>query len=108
MDELQNESDSTAQAGEVLHPLPRAVQIATGRRPHQRTVLRWALKGVSGVKLKTVMLGGRRLCSVEQVKLFVEASTAAKDGEAPEPATTPTQAAAKQRQVKKQLAEALA
>lgn len=65
-----------------LLPLVDAVEAATGRRPHPRTVLRWALKGINGVRLETVIFGGRRLCSAESVKCFVVATTEAKDGTA--------------------------
>jgi Protein of unknown function (DUF1580) len=39
-------------------------------RPSPATIYRWALKGVRGVVLETVMMGGRRYTSVEAVDRF--------------------------------------
>lgn len=54
-------------------PLVAAVEAATGRRPHLSTVLRWAQQGSKGTVLESVILGGRRLTSIEAVKRFVAA-----------------------------------
>lgn len=70
---------------EKLFPVPKAVELATGRRPHPATCFRWRQHGISGVWLETVKLGGKRLTSVEAVHRFVEATTAAADG--PRPST---------------------
>ena len=40
-------------------------------RPSLATVYRWAFKGVRGVKLETIMIGGRRFTSREAVAHFV-------------------------------------
>ncbi|MEQ8211044.1 MAG: DUF1580 domain-containing protein [Lacipirellulaceae bacterium] len=65
---------------ETLLPLGAAVEKATGDRPHPSTLHRWRLRGVSGVKLPTVKVGGRRKTSIEAVRRFIEATTAAADG----------------------------
>ena len=65
---------------EKLYPLSEAVELATGCRPHPATTHRWRQRGISGVRLETVRVGGRRLCSVESVHRFVAATTAATDG----------------------------
>jgi len=44
-------------------------------RPHIATVWRWVTRGVRGVKLATVHLGGRRFSSREAIQRFVEATT---------------------------------
>jgi Protein of unknown function (DUF1580) len=38
--------------------------------PSPATLYRWALKGIRGVKLETVMMGGRRYTSDEAVDRF--------------------------------------
>jgi Protein of unknown function (DUF1580) len=37
-------------------------------RPHCATIARWASKGRNGVKLETVVIGGRRFTSLEAVE----------------------------------------
>ena len=39
-------------------------------RPHKNTVVRWADRGVYGVKLKTIRYGGKRLTRKVWVELF--------------------------------------
>ena len=39
-------------------------------RPHKNTIVRWATKGVYGVKLKTVRFGGKRLTRRVWVEQF--------------------------------------
>ncbi len=70
---------------EKLLKLLAAIEAATGQRPHPATVYRWHTRGIKGVRLVTVRLGGKRLCSVEAVLRFVQESTAAADG--PQPGT---------------------
>jgi len=59
-------------------------------RPHISTVWRWIQRGVRGVKLETVLIGGRRYTSNEALERFVSRTTAAAAGE-PAPTRTPTQ-----------------
>lgn len=40
-------------------------------RPHSSTRHRWALKGVRGVRLETVVIGGRRYTSSEAIQRFI-------------------------------------
>jgi hypothetical protein len=40
-------------------------------RPHTSTLVRWALRGVKGIKLETVVIGGRRYTSVEAIERFI-------------------------------------
>jgi len=70
---------------EKLFSLPAAVEAATGQRPHLSTLHRWRLRGIQGVRLETIRCGGKRLCSVESVRRFLESVTAAADG--PQPTT---------------------
>lgn len=48
-------------------------------RPNVSTVWRWVQRGVRGVKLDTVLVGGRRYTSKEALQSFIEQSTAAAD-----------------------------
>ncbi len=42
-----------------------------GRAPHRDTIARWARQGCRGVRLETVLLGGRRYSSLEAVERFI-------------------------------------
>ena len=43
-----------------------------GTAPHAETVSRWARRGCRGVRLETILLGGRRFSSVEAVARFLD------------------------------------
>ena len=88
-------------------PLVPAVEAVTGRRVHLCTVLRWAQQGSKGIILESVILGGRRLTSVESVRRFIQAgSERAKATTTPQ--ITPRQAAAIAERDAKRLAKRLA
>jgi len=76
-----------------LHPLVDAVYAATGRRPHLSTALRWCFKGISGTRLESWKVGGRRLTTIDAVNAFVDATTAASSIAAPTIAPTGRHAA---------------
>lgn len=65
---------------EKLHALVEAVEIASGQRLHLSTILRWCTRPRRGIKLESVMLGGRRLTSVQAVHRYMQAITEATDG----------------------------
>jgi hypothetical protein len=46
-----------------------------GRKTHLSTILRWVLRGVNGVRLEAVRLGGRWVTSKEALQRFAERST---------------------------------
>ena len=73
-------------------------------RPHLCTIHRWRLRGIGGVKLGTVKIGGRRYTSAEELDRFIAATTAAADG-SPPPTRTPRQ---RQRAIERAEAELLA
>ena len=53
---------------------------ASGRlpsKPHACTIHRWSRRGVRGVRLETVLVGGRRFTSVEALRRFMQRATAA-------------------------------
>jgi hypothetical protein len=56
---------------ERLCPLAQATRHVPGN-PHIATLHRWRLRGVKGVKLETVLVGGRRFTSVEAIARFME------------------------------------
>jgi hypothetical protein len=74
--------DLTAEVPLVLvKDIPKVSIIPTrrgGGRTHQRTGFRWALQGLSGVRLETVLIGGNRYTSVPALERFFAAVTAAK------------------------------
>lgn len=61
--------------GDTLLPVPTAIEEAIGYRPHPTTCTRWTRKGVRGVRLATVMVGGRPRTTVEAVLEFVGQQT---------------------------------
>lgn len=50
-------------------------------RPHVSTLHRWRLRGIRGIKLETILVGGRRYTSREALERFTVAVTAAASGE---------------------------
>ncbi len=52
-----------------------------GKRIHPSTFQRWRLRGVRGVKLASILVGGERYSSEEELQSFVAATTAAADGQ---------------------------
>lgn len=52
-------------------------------KPHASTIHRWRLNGVRGIRLETIMVGGRRYTSREALERFSARLTAAADGEPP-------------------------
>lgn len=67
---------------ETLISLTEAARRLPGR-PNITTVWRWRNRGVRGVRLETILSGGRRFTSVEAIARFHRAVTAASDGELP-------------------------
>lgn len=49
-------------------------------RPHVSTVHRWRMRGIKGIKLETIRIGGRRYTSAEALDRFIAAITSAVDG----------------------------
>lgn len=66
-------------------------------RTHCSTIWRWVNKGVRGQRLETVMIGGIRYTSLESLQRFVEATTRAANGDAPDD-EAPRPRSARQRQ----------
>ena len=59
-------------------------------RPHVSTVWRWINSGVRGARLETITVGARRYTTQEAISRFIQATTAATNGE-PQARRTPRQ-----------------
>ena len=64
-----------------------------GSRPHVATLYRWAQRGLRGVRLETIQVGGTLCTSVEALQRFFEAL-----GQSRQP-IQPTTRAARQREI---------
>ncbi len=60
---------------EDVMPLKEAAPITPGR-PHVATLFRWASRGVGGVKLEVVRVGGKTCTSREALQRFCDRLTA--------------------------------
>ena len=67
----------------TLAAAARTLPGRTGRGLHAATVWRWSLRGVRGVCLETVMIGGIRYTSREALERFIAATTSAAKGATP-------------------------
>ena len=76
---------------EQLLTLTQATKELPGR-PNVATLWRWRTSGCRGVRLETVMVGGKRMVSREALQRFVEATTAAADGVQVKPQTNRSRA----------------
>lgn len=74
-------------------------------KPHVSTVWRWINRGVRGVTLDTILVGGIRYTSREALQRFCECITAAADGK-PAPVRTSRQRQAAIDRAERELTEA--
>ena len=74
----------------------------TGSGVHVSTTWRWAQRGIRGVRLETILIGGIRYTSREALQRFFESTTAAADGITPS-ARTPSQRQRAIRQAEREL-----
>ena len=91
-------------SGESWLPLSEASKFFPGR-PHRSSVWRFAMKGVRGVRLETIVCGGRRYTSEEAILRFIAGTTAAANGE-PMPVRQSVKRRQEQQQAKDTLREA--
>jgi len=73
-------------------------------RPHSSTLHRWHLRGVRGIHLETILIGGIRYTSREALQRFFNATTAIANGEI-SPASTSTNREQKIKAAERELAE---
>lgn len=62
-------------------PLLSLTKAAQTDHVHVSTVHRWRLRGILGIKLETIRIGGKRMTSREALQRFHERVTTAADGE---------------------------
>jgi len=89
---------------ETVFPVTEAPKHIPGR-PSQASVWRWVLNGVGGVKLESILIGGKRFTSAESIQRFCDRRTTAADGDAT-PVRTSKQRDKAIRAVERELAEA--
>jgi len=58
-----------------LLSLPDAIEAVTGQRPNPSTCWRWAVQAPPGKRLKSWMVGSRRLTTVEAVNEWISMRT---------------------------------
>ena len=63
---------------ETVFPVSEAPNHIPGH-PSQASVWRWVLKGVGGIKLESILIGGKRFTSEEAIQRFCDRRTAATD-----------------------------
>lgn len=63
----------------LLMHMVDAIEQVTGRRPNISTAWRWSVHGCGGIRLETVVLGGKRLTTTAMVESFIAATTEAKN-----------------------------
>jgi hypothetical protein len=76
MIDIQNEQTLSLTQAAKLDILPRRRE---GKRPNASTLWRWALHGVKGIRLETVMAGGVRVTSAEAIQRFFDRLTEASE-----------------------------
>jgi hypothetical protein len=72
MIDIQNERTLSLSQDAKLDILPRRRE---GKRPNASTLWRWALHGIKGIRLETVMAGGVRVTSAEAIQRFFDRLT---------------------------------
>ena len=60
--------------------LPSWCEKNLGHRISPSTLHRWRFRGIRGVKLETILIGGKRFTGESQLLFFFAASTRAQDG----------------------------
>lgn len=91
-------------ATETLVPFSAAGGAFPGERtPSRATLHRWRLRGVRGVKLETILIGGLRYTSKEAIERFIVNQNSA---DAPSAAMTPAQRRTQSEAARQALAEA--
>lgn len=63
--------------GEQLMSIAKAAAEITGTRPHPTTCNRWVRKGVGGIVLPSLVIGGRRMTTVRAFREWINETTEA-------------------------------
>ena len=75
---------------EHIVSLTEAAQSVPPRGVHASTCYRWVYRGIRGVRLESIFIGGSRMTSLEALARFFDATTATANGQ-PAPTSTPRQ-----------------
>ena len=62
-------NENTISLTEAAKQLPRR---RAGKRTHVATLYRWGIRGLNGVRLETIQIGGTRCTSVEALQRFFD------------------------------------
>ena len=71
-------------ASEAVFPLreaPDHVPKRNGKKVHISTVIRWKDRGIAGVKLETILIGGVRYTADSALSRFFRVATASRDAQ---------------------------
>lgn len=68
--------DHLVEMGDV----PRVLEETIKKRLNLATLYRWQSRGIAGIKLETILVGGKRFTTVEALNRFFAQSTLAKQG----------------------------
>lgn len=63
-----------------LSKVPANLERRTGKRLNLSTIYRWINRGIAGVQLETILVGGNRFTSAQALNRFFTQSTLAKQG----------------------------
>jgi hypothetical protein len=63
-----------------LSKVPANLERRTGKRLNVSTVYRWINRGIAGIHLETILVGGSRYTSAQALNRFFTQSTLAKQG----------------------------
>jgi uncharacterized protein DUF1580 len=81
------ESEDVFTLTEATRQLPK---LHSGKRPHVSTLFRWAERGIKGVRLETIRIGGRVCTSREALHRFFERLSADDTDSLPAPVRMPS------------------
>ena len=84
-----------------LLPLVEAIERVTSRRIHLSTCLRWTQKGRRGQRLRSWVLGARRMTTEQAVRDFIAATTEVSEPRAAAPVGRPSKPGARQKQIER-------
>jgi hypothetical protein len=80
---IDSAAETLISFAEAANEVPRRRR---GKKCHVSTIHRWAVTGIKGIRLETVVVGGSRCTSREALARFFRRLTEARDGAIPCPA----------------------
>jgi hypothetical protein len=80
---IDSELGSYFAISEVPNRIPKT---SRGRRVSIATVVRWSTKGLKGIKLETIRIGGTRCTCDDALRRFFERISQSQSGRTPSPA----------------------